>query len=421
MADITPFRALHYSPARCRSLSNLVAPPYDVIPPQEQDDLYAMDPHNIVRVILNRSEPGDGPLARYGRAAAALGDWQASGVLVEDSDPGLYLYRQQFPVAGVAVVRYSFLCALKLEPYEAGVVLPHEVTRSKAREDRLNLMRATQANPEPIYGLYEDADNSIMADLVSAVADAEPTMHADWGDETHDLWFVTNPALCAKVCDALADERIWIADGHHRYETALAFRDECDLPGADRLLIALSAFEEPGLVVLPTHRMVHMPDGVTADSVVEALGGAFDVEPVDRPTVLGVAGQDAVGSAVYGLCMGGACYRVVLRDAGAMAAVAPDRSEAWRSLDVAVLHELILDPVFGIPSSTLGSTPKVEYTRDAVEAVDGAADGRFGAAFVMRAPRASDVRDVALAGDKMPPKSTFFHPKLWSGLVLRRL
>src|SRR5579871_52496 len=304
MAEIAPFPGVHYAPTRV-PLAEVIAPPYDVLSPDDQAALYARSPENIVRLILNREEPGDNTaLNRYTRAAAFLREGLARGIFVRDETPGLYEYLQRFahPLdPGRRLERRALFVTLKLEPYAQGVVLPHEETHPKAKADRLDLMRTTQTNPEPIYGLYEDRDQMVAASLQSSRDGADPLLqaevhgpHAPYG-EAHLLYRHTDPGLITTLQAFFQPRRIWIADGHHRYETALNYQKErreegtgnreqsrgkreegkeaegredpmlntqCPIPDThelqpyDSLLIGLSAFEDPGLVVLPTHRLV---------------------------------------------------------------------------------------------------------------------------------------------------------------------
>ncbi len=428
MAEIAAFRAVRYDPAKVGSLEAVTAPPYDVLSPDDQAALYEASPYNIVRIMLNRAEEGDNPeLHPYERAAACLKEWLAGGIMVEDERPALYVYRQSFadPDTGERLRRTGFLCALKLEPYAAGVVLPHEETRTKARQDRLRLMRATDTNPEPIFGLFEDEAGQAQLCL-ERVAAAAPLMRVVHGTEEHEVWRVDEPGAIAHVAEQLRDRHVWIADGHHRYETGLAYRAERkdvlgDAAGASHILIALVPFSDPGMLVLPTHRLVRGIDAARIADLPERLTRRFDVQAVE-PASLGRAMlPDGPGCHRFGLLTGDGAWVLTLRDLGRMAQVAPDHGEDWRNLDVSVLQALVLDESLGIRAADLATTPNIGYTRDRAEAEEGVRAGEWQAALLMNRPTADEVRRVALAGEKMPPKSTFFYPKLLSGLLLRRL
>ncbi|HZT41110.1 MAG TPA: DUF1015 domain-containing protein [Chthonomonadaceae bacterium] len=457
MAQIAPFPGIHFAPTRV-PLSDVIAPPYDVLSPDDQAALYARSPENIVRLILNRVEPGDDSTHnRYTRAAAFLQDALARGVLVRDETPGFYEYLQRFahPLdPGLRLERRALFVALKLVPYAEGVVLPHEETHPKAKADRLELMRATQANPEPIYGLYEDHDQSVAASLQSSRAQADPLLqaevhgpHAPHGEE-HIVYRHTDPGLLADLQAFFQPRRIWIADGHHRYETALNYQQEMrekgkgkrekeeastpdaqrltpsahDLQPYDRLLIGLSAFEDPGLVVLPTHRLVRNVARERLESFSLQLERYFYVQKMQTPSARLWLKQQVPDEKRLVIVARSSAYALTLRDLHlADAALDYRHSPAWRHLDVTILQALVLDRTLGISSSELAQTSDVAYTRDEDDAVQKVEAGEFQLACLLQNPTVAEVHDVAAAGDKMPQKSTYFYPKLWSGLILRTL
>ncbi|MGC8668198.1 MAG: DUF1015 domain-containing protein [Chthonomonadales bacterium] len=426
MAQIFPFTAVTYH-AQAGDPGTLICPPYDVISPEQQDALYAASPWNYVRIVLNAA-PGS---ERYSQAAAALTKWLDAGILVEEKRPALYLYRQSFvhPITGRRVQRRGFFCALRLEPYSAGIVLPHEDTRSQAKEDRLRLMQATQANPEPIFVLYEDPSGSI-ASILDGAAASPPMIRADIpGDDadagSHEVIRMDDAAAEA-IARTLRDRPVWIADGHHRYETALAYRQERRTaegnPPAfrpyDAVLAVLTSFDDPGLVVLPTHRLVRNRDAAVLDALPTTLAPTFRTEAVPVEELASRLNATRHG---FGLVTRNGCWLLHLKDPAVMDARLPNRSVYWRHLDVVVLQELVFAEVLSIPSEALASTPDLGYTRNLAEAVSLVKQGSYQAAFLLPPPHADDVRMVAAAGERMPPKSTYFHPKLWSGLVLRLL
>ena len=424
MAQISPFRATYYNPKRYMDLRDVVAPPYDVIGDRERDALYRKDPHNVVRIILNRPEEHDEPGATYRRAARHLRDWLHAGVLMEDETQALYVYRQTFSSAldGSPTQRTGVFAALGLSPYSEGVVLPHEYTRPGAKADRLELMRAAHANTEPIMVLYEDDGLRLIGGLRAAASSQAPLLAAHVGDALHEVWDVRNRKAVADFILGMVDRRVWIADGHHRYETALMYRDEVGaagrpIGGADRILVALIPFEDPGFVVLPTHRMVTGLSDAQVEGLADTMSTQFEVQPVANDEMLfdmleRLRSRDGAFVAVTRH----RTWLMRLRDPQAMLEAAPDRSEAWRALDVAILQALVLDRL-------TETTPlaEVSYTRYPSEAITRARVGHVDAAFVVGRPSAADVRAVAAAGDRMPAKSTYFDPKLWSGLLMRRL
>lgn len=433
MADIASFAGIHYDPERV-PVHDVIAPPYDVLSSAQQDALYARHPDNIVRLILSREEPGDTPGAdRYSRAAAFLRDRRAQGVLIQDPEPGLYEYHQIFrhPLdPGRSVRRLTLFVALALVPYEQGVVLPHEETHPKAKADRMALMRATEANPEPIYGLYEDPEQQVAHRLAAARGAASPLLDATVEGDRHLVYQHTDSSVITDLRQFFQPRRIWIADGHHRYETALAYRQERresegrpkEPKPYDFLLIGLSAFEDPGLVVLPTHRLVKSVPAARLEELPLQLERFFEVRATGVEVARAWIRQSIAGQHRFAILHSGGAYTLTLREELRLdPATAAGHCEAWQSLDVTLLQALVLDRCLGISWAALAHTPDVVYTRDEEEAVRSVETGACSLACLLQQPTVTEVRDVAAAGDKMPQKSTFFYPKLWSGLILRSL
>lgn len=439
MAEIAPFRGIHYNPARV-PIADVIAPPYDVLSPAEQDALYARHPENIVRLILNKEASGDDAAHnRYTRAAQFLREALAKGVLVQDTAPALYEYIQQFehPLEPQRLLeRRALFVALKLVPYEQGIVLPHEETHPKAKADRLELMRATRVNPEPIYGLYEDPAGTVASSLQAQRWQQEPLLkavlpgrHAP-DSEQHTLYRYTDSCLLADLEEFFDPRRIWIADGHHRYETALNYQRERraaegnpEIPQPyDYLLIGLSAFEYPGLVVLPTHRLVKNIPASRLEQLALQLDRFFHVQAMPVSAARAWLQTQVPGEKRFVLITARGAYALTLRDLNLVdAALDSQHSPAWRHLDVTILQALVLERTLGISWAELAHTPDIAYTRDEQEAVYKVQSGVYQLACLLQTPTVTEVRDVAAAGDKMPQKSTFFYPKLWSGLILRSL
>lgn len=434
MATIAPFPGVHFDPDRV-PLNTVIAPPYDVLSLEQQEALYQQHPQNIIRLILNREQPEDTDTGnRYTRATTFLRDSLDSGVLVQDETPALYEYIQRFthPLEPDRTVeRRTLFVALKLEPYENGVVLPHEETHPKAKSDRLSLMRATEANPEPIYGLYEDPTQTVSRSLEQVRADALPLLHATVSTgagkpDEHILYRHTDDCLIGDLQEFFAPRRVWIADGHHRYETALNYQRERGSGGGehswDYLLIGLSAFEDPGLIVLPTHRLVkNVPQSRLAEIPLQ-LERYFHVAEMPIAEARNWIKQEVSGEKRFAVVQPEGALALTLRDLSVMdTAAGAEHCEAWRHLDVNILQYLVLDRSLGISWTTLAHTPDVAYTRDEEEAIQRVQSGEFQLSCLLQNPTVTEVRDVASAGDKMPQKSTFFYPKLWSGLILRLL
>lgn len=434
MAQIAPFRGIAYNPDTV-PLAEVIAPPYDVLSPEQQNSYYAQHPLNFVRIMLNKEEPGDDEaINRYTRAAGFLQHWLAEGSMVQDETPALYEYIQRFehPLMPEKIVeRRTLFVALKLEPYENGVVLPHEETHPKAKADRLNLMRATHANPEPIYGLYEDPTLTIAKSLDAARAHTEPFLKATFAGKTapdaeqHLVYRHTDPCLLSDIEEFFGSRRVWIADGHHRYETGLNYKKEqpvSETPQpSDYLLIGLSAFEDPGLVVLPTHRLIKNLSDTRLEDLPLQLERYFTLEVATIEAARTWIKEKIAAETRFALLLKDKAYKLTLRDIALMDTVSEGHCEAWKRLDVSILQMLVLDRSLGISWTDLAHTPDVAYTRDENEAVQKVQSGEYQIACLLQNPAVNEVRDVASAGDKMPQKSTFFFPKLWSGLILRSL
>jgi uncharacterized protein (DUF1015 family) len=392
MAAIAPFPGVRYDPARVGSLAAVVAPPYDVISPAEQAALYERSPYNAVRLILPRE--ADRPAA----AARALGDWIASRVLVADAEPALYVYSQRFTLPGRGTcTRDGVICRLRLEEFASGVVRPHERTFPGPKADRLALMRATGAYLSPIFGLYSRPGESLRAlvgPLPAPVVDV-----SDAAGDGHTLWRVSAAPLVERVQRALATETIYIADGHHRYETGLAYRAERGGEGASAWIMAcLVNMNEEGLVILPTHRLVRAARRIDAAALARVLEGAFASEPP--------AGERPPGA--IDVILPERRLRVRPLDVAARLAHLPP---VVRALDVAVLRDALLAPL-GVTADELA------FTHDDGEALAAVASGDASAAFLVNPPSMDAVRAVCHAGEVMPEKSTYFYPKLADGLVI---
>lgn len=431
MADVRPFQGFRYHLGATGDLAAVLTPPYDVISPAEQARFYARDPHNIIRLEWGRDEPGDDALAnRYSRAAADFAQWRLDGTLQLDPVPALYIYQQQFTALGQAHTRTSVVARVGLEPWAAGVILPHEHTLAKPKSDRLRLLRACGANLSPIMSLYDDPQKTVSKLLAKTTKGAPLTECTDDQGERHALWAITDPATVAKLTAFFAPAKLFIADGHHRYETALAYREElrevqrglvADNP-ANFVLMALVATNDPGLVVLPTHRLVRGIDAARLRALPDALAAFWAVTTLEgRPTAALVSTLAEAGQAdsVAAIVVTKEQQWLLRRNAdGAEKLAATGESAAWQHLDVAAVHELIVDAALGIPRAVVATSDQISYTRDAEQALAAVANGEAQVAILLNPTRPEQVRDVASAGGRMPQKSTFFYPKLITGLVI---
>jgi len=433
LADVRPFRGLRYRPGVAANLADLLAPPFDVISPEAQGFLLRRHPANIVRLELGEERPDDTPQdSRYTRAAATLRRWLAEGILAVDPEPAFYLYDQEFFRSGRLLRRRSLLARVRLEPWANGVVRPHEHTLIAPKKDRLQLLRHCRTSFSPVFALYRDVDGRLRA-AASQAASAAPVAQArEPGGETHTLYSLAGEAATSGIRDLFRDRTLYVADGHHRYETALAYREERRTPDwsgeepENFAFMALTAAEDAGLVVLPIHRVVRLttipddlPTGFEGLFVVEDLGPVRAGGPLrDALARLSEAGSE--GPACVAVGPGPSRLRLLRpRNLEALrSSLPPGTPTAWRDLDVALLQYAVLEGLLGIDAAHLARGDALEYTEDAGEALEAVASGRVPLAFLLNATPVEQILAVADAGERMPQKSTFFYPKLATGLVM---
>ncbi len=421
MAVVKPFRALQFTPA-AGEIAALTCPPYDIISEEQRAAFLRQNPHNVIRLELPRE--GENP---YAVAAETLAAWQAEGKLKQYDVPAFYLYAIDFTVDGKEYNIAGIVGAVQLSPFSEGVVLPHEYTLSKAKADRFELMKATACNFSNIYSLYQDGDNKLdvmtFADTATAVFDM-----VDEAGLRHRLWAIENEADCERLTAHFADKKLYIADGHHRYETAIHYRDwrrENGTPvGApsDSVMMMLVEMSHPGLVVFPTHRLVRNLPQADAAALLKACEGQFAVEtvaPADFKASLDAA--YAQGKTAFGFYAKDAAALLTLKDDTAVKALLPELSAASQELDVTVLHTLILEQLLKIDKEDMAAQRSLTYTRDMAEAIASVDNGDSQYAFLLNPTRVSEIGAVASAGEKMPQKSTYFYPKLITGLTMRWL
>ena len=433
MAYIAPFRALRYDPRRL-SVGSVVTQPYDKITPAMQDAYYAASPHNLVRIILGKRKDGDHEAENvYSRAAEYFHDWRRAGVLQQDAAPSIYSYVQTFQVPGTSTVseRRGFIALGKLEDYSAGVVFRHEQTLAKPKADRLNLLRATKAHFGQLFMLYEDS-----GEIDALVARTEsPTVEVtDEYQVRHQVWKISDSDLIDRVRAKMEDKKLIIADGHHRYETALNYRNEqrtnsraserTEPAPHDLVMMTFVNMNDPGLLVLPTHRVVHGLSEFSAARLRQEAGKYFSVEAVDgsidAPRAVGVLREAGrVGTALLGVTRDNAflLHTPKSTTTSLFAGYSPRR----QSLDVVQLHKAVLEGALGISEEAVRDQVNVRYVRDAAEAIGQVRRGEADVAFLMNAVRMKQVRDIAFGGEVLPQKSTDFYPKLLSGLTIYAL
>lgn len=433
MAEIIPFKALRYDPDQVK-LEDVLTQPYDKITPEMQARYYERSPHNLVRIILGKAGETDTDTFNiYTRAAEYLHDWRSGGLLKQDTEPGIYLYAQTFTVPGTPELaeRRGLIALGRIHDYADGVVFRHEQTLAKPRQDRLNLLRATRAHFGQIFMLYSDPQNEIEKLLQARTEEDPDTSLLDEYETLHRVWKITNPALIQAVQEKMRDKKLLIADGHHRYETALAYRNERrDQAGtsdpnapSEYLMMTLVPMESRGLVILPTHRIVHGLPAFDREQMLENAGRFFEIDRIDlrmesrsATTLLGQAGEN--GTAFVAVTRQGPYLLRAKKDAveDALRAV----PSLQRDLDVVQLHRLMLERILGISEDAILNQQHVKYERDAFEAISWVRQGA-NVAFLMNPAKIEQVRDIAFAGEVLPQKSTDFYPKLLSGLAIYAL
>jgi len=435
--EVKPFKAFRYDPDVVGDVGGCISPPYDVISPAQQEQLYEKSKYNIVRIIKGKTTSFDNEgNNQYTRAADYLSTWIKKGVLKKDPTDTIYAYVQDFEVAGSHFQRSSFIALARLEEF-GKTVRPHEQTLNEPKVDRLNLKRATVAKFGLVFMLYED-EQKIADEIVKQAVTQEPLVdYTDEQDVRHRLFAITAKEGIDAIAGMMVDKSCIIADGHHRYETAMNYYKETKNPAAGYQMTAFVNTHNEGLTILATHRLVGNLDNFELDKVIVALKENFEITEFsfDSPQA-GIEAREKMAAEMgkvfdedknaFGIYGGNnAFYVAVLKDKEAMDSVASGMSDAWKSLNVSVLHKLVLEKLLGIGEKELASGGNVEYVKDTGSAVDesiAAVDaGRKQVAFFVKPPKMQQLKMVTDAGEKMPQKSTFFYPKVHTGLTINKL
>lgn len=426
MAEIRPLRALRYNLEKAGPIENLTCPPYDIISPDQRRELLSHSGYNVIRLEL--PQEGKEP---YEEAAHTLNLWRSEGVLQLDMEEGMYLYEEEFLSQvdqGQSRKVLGLVCRVRLEDFANGVILPHEETLSKAKEDRFQLLSATRCNFSSIYSLYRDEGGLTRQRLLNLKNTCPPRYAFSDGLVTHRLWVVNDPVAIQALREDFAGRKLYIADGHHRYETGLRYRDTLEeqgtyLPGASYTLMTLTDMADPGLTVFPTHRLVRGVEGFEESALLAACQEDFILEPqqnrADSEKALENLYQE--GKHAFALYSGKGWTVLTLKDPAVMEALLPGTSPAYRTLDVSILHSLVLERLLGIDKENMASQKNLTYTRSAEEAQRSVDQGESQCCFLLNPTRVEEIGQVAQNGEKMPQKSTYFYPKLITGLVVNSL
>lgn len=423
MPEIRPFRGLRYNTETAGDLADLICPPYDVIPPSMQQELYGSSPFNSIRLELPmETDP-------YAAAAERLAEWLQDGVLLREAEPALYPCSQTFTDQdGCEHTRCGFFAALRLHEFAERKVMPHERTLSGPKADRLNLFRTTKTNISAIFGLYADAESRADRLIADYTSTYEPVVDAKFQGIRNRLWRITDTELIAAVQQVLAEKSVYIADGHHRYETGLNYRRECAAanPGhtgeepCNFILTYLNNIHDRGLVVFPIHRLVHSVEGFDAAKFRRRLEEHFTVTELEDRAAMKAYLEASVSSYAYGVLTGSYVLGITLRDDPA-GLLDSGISSALQKLGLVVLHEVVLNRVLGIGQEALAQQTNIIYVKDDAEVFRAVSEGKVQAGIVVRPATVGQVLAVSESGGVMPQKSTFFYPKIMTGLVFNPL
>lgn len=418
MAEIKPFRPLRYT-HEAGDTKNNVCPPYDIISPSQRAELINHSDYNLIRLELPDGND------KYNNAGKLLKDWIKKGILRRDDSDGIFVYEEEFDVAGKHYVFDGIVCLCKTYDFSDKVVLPHEETLSKAKQDRFDLMCATFCNFSSVYSLYIDEKKYVKSITDKKKSDSPLVCFTDGEGVTHRLWKITDKRDIDALTGFFADKQLFIADGHHRFETAGRFNRYCIEKGikdADSgfVMMTLVNMDDDGLVIFPTHRLVYgMP--VDADTLCEKAAEWFDISTHNDINTIESGLRSHADRHAFVLYTGGGAFRLLVSKDTVGMVEAPGRSDAYRSLDVTVLHTLLLEGVLGIDKENMANQKNLHYTRSISEAISEVDNGDASAAFILNPTKIREIKDVALAGDKMPQKSTYFYPKLITGLVMNQI
>ncbi len=441
MASIIPFKGVHYNPKKIKDLEDVATPPYDVISPQEQLDFHKRHPNNIIRLILGRQTDSDTDTDNvHTRAADFFQTWLSEDVLIQDKSPSFYFTSIGFEEENKTVTRYGLITLVGLEPFEKGIVLPHEKTFSRIKSERLSLMKKCHSNFSPIFSLYSDSDNNIMKSLKASILNKTPDMtFTDTKNHKQRLWKITDPAVHLKMAEAMKEKKLFIADGHHRYETALNYRAwiaandpnfSADHP-ANYVMMYLSSMDDPGLVILPAHRLVSGIDDATRAKLTEKAAEYFDIDVFPQanaengnipPEFLSALKSNAEKSCIGLFMKNSPEFHLMTLKPGIMNRLFRDEMhESLRKLDVTVLTRLILIEILGFDQTGLDNENLIAYSSSADDAIKHVISGQCDVAFLLNPTKIEQVQDIADRKLIMPRKSTYFYPKVITGQVINKI
>jgi len=435
MAVVRSFHGVRYNPSRVGNLSGVICPPYDVISASRQEAYYQQDKYNYIRIEHSRELPGDNECDnKYTRALATLEKWLDEAVLTGEKEPAVYIHRHYFTLEGIERCRTSLIAAVRVEDWDKGIILPHEGTLPKARSDRETLLRTLKANTSPVFVMYEDNQKSIQSVLENLTAVKPQISTAGYDNERHEVWVITEPRA-VKALTCLFDNRpLYIADGHHRYESALKYRREqaallSSATGEEPfnfLMMEMVSFTDPGLVILPPHRLIRGVSWQNINSLLPRLEELFDIEEFHLDCTgawsnIEQALQNAAATSMALFGLGGDRVHVItVKNQANIDRMMPAfHSELYKKLDVSIVDHIILESLLGLTDIT--DLSRISFNHNQGEVIELVNSGQYQLAVILRTVKPEIIKTVADAGERMPRKSTYFHPKLPSGLVMNRL
>lgn len=441
MAVVIPFKGIRYNSEKIKDLSLLTTPPYDVISSEAQEKFYRIHDNNIIRIELGKDFEGDNEINnKYVRAGKFLDEWINQNILVQEDSPAVYIYEQEFKVSEwESKTRRGLIALVKLAEFSEGVVLPHEFTLSKAKQDRFNLMNTTNANISQIFSLYNDTGK--VSDILDTIT-KQSTPEIDYincEDVSERIWVIKDKQIISEISEIFKYKKLFIADGHHRYETALNYRNKLASENPlhngtepyNYVMMTVVDMADPGLAVYPTHRAVSI-ENFNAEDFLDFAGKYFKIQKIEYSKSFDAASvpeqitlslsQSGEFGKVFGYFdgLGEYYYILTLKDNSIMKTLVPDKSDAYRDLDVAVLHSVILEQYFKIDAENMAVQKNLTYIKEAGDAINGVKFEEYDCAFFLNPTKVSQMRDVSLANEKMPQKSTYFYPKLTTGLVINK-
>lgn len=427
MVEVVPFNGLRYNEEISGPLSELIAPPYDVIRPNMQEELYARNPYNVVRLILGKQNEDDNDTnSRYTRSSKDFADWQSQNILKEDAEPSFYVYSQEYTFNGQTNNRIGFFARVQLEDFDKGNICPHEMTLAKAKQDRAQLIRACRANFSPVFGLFSDPEGTIDGKLAKII-EQPPLTEIDEDSVVHRMWKVNDAETVQFLSESFKDKKVYIADGHHRYETSLAYHKEhgAEVPDSAHVMMFLTNLDAQSLAIYPIHRQLKCPTPFNRQTFVEQLKPYFNIESLPKgktadqlTALLEAMDKNEVAFCAY-LGQGNALL-LKLKDIEHVVPFMEDDSNDLKVLDVYQLHTLVLRELLGIDTRKPEHQQYITYNVRTAESMANVDTGTFDLVFFMNSTRMDQVRELAERGIRLPQKATYFYPKLLSGLVINR-